>query len=163
MEIMKKKNNNNSKNKSNNNQNTIVSTNVSTNLKKTNPITNVSNISKTKPNTNQSMNLNNNLNTNLNIENINVIKNVSNNSNISNTKYYYILPLGCKEKSINIIIEYYFKNINKDDITVICKDMTKALYTIAKRLIYLPPTKNSKYLLQIQNDILNDLKNGYYF
>ena len=45
----------------------------------------------------------------------------------------------------------------KIDIKIICKCFHKAHYTIAKRLVWKPPS-NSEYLLNIQNDILNDLK-----
>ena len=45
----------------------------------------------------------------------------------------------------------------KIDIKIICKSFHKAHYTIAKRLVGKPPS-NSEYLLNIQNDILNDLK-----
>jgi hypothetical protein len=78
-------------------------------------------------------------------------------------KYYYILGLGCsKNETKKIIYKNYFlkvyNNTNIDrDVTIICKSFHKAIFTIAKRLVGLPPS-NSEYLLKIQEAILADLK-----
>ena len=78
-------------------------------------------------------------------------------------KYYYILGLGCSKKNNKNKIHKSFFNKsfnntnNKRDVTIICKSYHKAVFTIAKRLVGLPPS-NSEYLLNIQNDILEDLK-----
>ena len=86
--------------------------------------------------------------------------------NINNIKYYFILGLGCLENNIDDYHDDYYegffnpKLIKRESITVICSGINAALYTIFKRLIYLPPTSDSKYLLEIQNKIINDLKNN---
>jgi hypothetical protein len=78
-------------------------------------------------------------------------------------KYYYILGAGCsKNTNKNFIYKKYFlslfdKSNHKIDVEIICKNSYKSYYTIAKRLIGKPPS-NSSYLLNIQNNILDDLK-----
>jgi hypothetical protein len=85
---------------------------------------------------------------------------------INNIKYYFILGLGCLKKNIDEYHNDYYKDffnpklIKRESITVICSGINAALYTIFKRLIYLPPTSDSKYLLEIQNRIIDDLKNN---
>jgi len=61
-------------------------------------------------------------------------------------------------KSLFFLLKKLFKKTkDKIDLKIICKSYHKAIFTIGKRLIGKPPS-NSQYLLNIQNNILNDLK-----
>ena len=125
-----------------------------------------------KTTNNKFSNLTNIESVNSNLTNIESVK-----SNISNVnfytndklnykqkiKYYYILGLGCsKNKDKKNIYEEFFSELfkktkDKIDLKIICKSYHKAIFIIGKRLIGKPPS-NSQYLLNIQNNILNDLK-----
>ena len=145
-----------------------------TNIKSVN--SNLTNIKSVNSNLTNIESVNSNL-TNIESVNSNLTNIESVKSNISNVnfytndklnykqkiKYYYILGLGCsKNKDKKNIYEGFFSELfkktkDKIDLKIICKSYHKAIFTIGKRLIGKPPS-NSQYLLNIQNNILNDLK-----